>query len=140
MYEPFSEAWAKAYCEALNANLAYRQAAATWEGALILAVEADPALGLTEKRGIYLDLYCGQCREARVATLEDYAKAPYVISADLRTWKTLTEGGLDPISALMRGKLKLEKGDMATLAGYMMAALELTNTARQVPTQYPEGF
>ncbi len=140
MYEPFSEAWAKAYCEALNANLAYRQAAATWEGALILAVEADPALGLTEKRGIYLDLYRGQCREAKVATLEDYAKAPYVISADLRTWKTLTEGGLDPISALMRGKLKLEKGDMATLAGYMMAALELTNTARQVPTQYPEGF
>ncbi|ADW22285.1 SCP2 sterol-binding domain-containing protein [Thermus scotoductus] len=140
MYEPFSEEWAKAYGEALNANEAYRQAAATWEGALILAVEADPALGLPEKRGIYLDLYHGQCREARMATPQDYEQAPYVISADARTWKEITEGILDPISALMRGKLKLEKGDMAALAGYMMAALELTNTAKKVPTQYPEGL
>ncbi|AFV76566.1 putative sterol carrier protein [Thermus oshimai JL-2] len=140
MYEPFSEAWAKAYCEALNANEAYRQAAATWEGAIVLAVEADPALGLEEKRGIYLDLHHGQCRGARQASPEDFEQAPYVITADARTWKELTEGVMDPVSALMRGKLKLEKGDMAALAGYMMAALELTNTARQVPTLYPEGL
>lgn len=140
MYEPFTEAWAKAYCEALNANEAYRQAAATWEGAIVLAVEADPALGLEERRGIYLDLHHGACREARAATPEDFAAAPYVIAADARTWKEITEGVLDPIAALMRGKLKLEKGNMAVLAGYMMAAIELTHTARQVSTRYPEGL
>ncbi len=140
MYEPFTEEWAKAYCEALNQNQAYRQAAATWEGAIVLAVEADPALGLEERRGIYLDLYHGECREARAATEADFAEAPYVISADALTWKELNEGILDPVSALMRGKLKLEKGDMAALAGYMMAALELTNTARHIPTRYPEGL
>ncbi|GAA5334545.1 MULTISPECIES: SCP2 sterol-binding domain-containing protein [Thermus] len=140
MYEPFSDEWAKAYCEALNGNSAYRQAAATWEGALILAVEPDPAFGLEEKRGIYLDLYHGECRGARQATAQDFEEAPYIITADARTWKQIIEGELDPVSALMRGKVKLEKGDLAALSQYMMAALELTNTAKQVPTQYPEGL
>lgn len=140
MHQAFSEAWAQAYCEALNANTAYRQAAANWEGGLILAVEADPALQIETKRGVYLDLWHGECRAARVATAEDFAQAPFVVLADLHTWKRVADGELNAAAALTQGKLKVDKGDIAVLLRFITAALELANTARQVPTTYPEGL
>ncbi|MBE3590379.1 MAG: SCP2 sterol-binding domain-containing protein [Firmicutes bacterium] len=138
MYELFTPEWIRAYRQALNANEGYRQAAADWEWPLVLLVDADPARGLEEPRGIYLDLYRGECREARAATREDAESAPYVISGDLATWRQVIAGELELIAAMMRGKLRLERGDLAFLAGYMAAALELIKSAREVPTSDPE--
>ena len=51
----------------------------------------------TRDRAIYLDLWHGECREARAATEEDLEKAPYVVSADPYTWKLIFERKLEPI-------------------------------------------
>ncbi|MCS6868262.1 MAG: SCP2 sterol-binding domain-containing protein [Thermus sp.] len=126
----FSEAWAQAYCQKLSESEAYRKAAATWEGSLALAVRQDPAQGLPQGVAVVLDLWHGTCRGVKV--VEGEAEADFVIEADLATWQEVLSGGLEPLTALMRGLLELKKGSIAALAPYAQAAQELVRVAREV--------
>lgn len=139
-YAIFEGEWAEAFGAKLGESEAYKRAAATWRWPLVLRIHPDPSVGLHEGRAVWLDLYQGECRDARVATAQDIAAAPYVIAADIRTWKQVLDKKLEPISGLLRGKLKLERGNMLTLAGYVQAARYLVETAQQVETIFPEGF
>ncbi|PTX64708.1 putative sterol carrier protein [Melghirimyces profundicolus] len=139
-FEAFTEEWAKEYQKKLNENPQYRQAAQTWEGPIVFMVEKDPAVGLEEDRWIYLDLWRGECRQARASLREDLESAPTVICGDPPTWKQLFDGQLEPISTLMRGRLKLVKGNMAELTGHVQAAQQLMKTAMKVETEIPEGL
>ncbi|HVT14632.1 MAG TPA: SCP2 sterol-binding domain-containing protein [Thermoanaerobaculia bacterium] len=136
-HQLFSLEWALAWREQLRANLAYQAAARTWKWPLVLVMKADPGLGLHDERSIYLDLFQGQCREARIATAEDLEKAPFLLSADPRTWKQVLERRLEPIPGLMRGKLKLVRGSLALLLPYVLAAKELVESATRIDTAYP---
>lgn len=135
--ELFSEAWALQASEVLKASEGYKNAAKNWEGAMVMTMQADASLGIPEARSVYFDLWHGDCREARAATAVDVASAPYVISADAFTWKQVLEGKLEPIAGLLRGKLKLVKGNMAVLARYVLAAKELVLGATKVETIFP---
>jgi putative sterol carrier protein len=135
--ELFTEAWAQQASEVLKASEGYKNAAKTWEGAMVMTMQADASLGIPEARSVYFDLWHGECREARAANSQDIASAPYVISADAFTWKQVLEGKLEPIAGLLRGKLKLVKGNMAVLARYVLAAKELVLGATQVETIFP---
>lgn len=133
MAEAFSQAWAEAWCDALNASETYRTAAAEWEGSVALVVREDGA-----GRAVFLDLLRGECRGARTATAEDLAAATYVIEADEATWQTLLDGRGSPVLALMTGKLQLTRGSLAALLPYVNAAKELVTTAVAVETSFPE--
>ncbi|PZN12790.1 MAG: Fis family transcriptional regulator [Bacillota bacterium] len=138
-YPAFTQEWAQAYKDRINENPRYREAARNWEWPLAFVLEAEPSLGIEEDRAIVLDLYRGECRDARLATRDELDGVPYVISADAYTWKQVVDGRLDPLAAMLRGKLKIVKGNMAVLAGYVTAAKELVNSAQQVETEFPEG-
>jgi putative sterol carrier protein len=133
----FDEAWTQAAAAALQESAAYKTAAKTWEGAMVFTLQADPSLGVPTPRSAYFDLWHGECRAGRAATPEDLASAPYIVSADAFTWAQVMEGKLEPIAGLLRGKLKLARGNMAVLARYVNAAKELVNAAKSVPTQFP---
>lgn len=139
-YEPFTEAWAQQYKEKLNQNVQYRQVARTWEGPIVFLLEKDPSVGLEEDRWVYLDLRHGECLEARVSSKADLESAPTVISGDAQTWKQLFDGRLEPLSTLMRGRLRLVKGNMAELTAYVIASQQLMKTAMQINTEIPEGL
>lgn len=138
-HEIFTIAWAQAWAERLNHNPHYRSAAQKWEWPLILVLEKDPAHGLPENRNIYLDLWHGECREARLAGGKDLQEAPYVISASLPVWQEILAGQADPMMALTRGRLKLRKGNLLKLARYAQAAKQLVASAVQVGTAFPLG-
>jgi putative sterol carrier protein len=135
--ELFTLEWAEAWRDQILANSAYQAAARTWCWPLVLVMRADPGLGLPDERSIYLDLYQGDCREARVATAADLEQTPYLLSADPRTWRQVLERQLEPIPGLMRGKLKLVRGSLASLLPYVMAAKELVESATRIETSYP---
>lgn len=138
--EVFTDDWARAWCEQINASDEYAGAARTWEGAVVLQVRRDPASGIERDRAIYADLWHGECRKARVATADDLSSAPYVIQSDPHTWNRVLNGELDPLLALMRGKLKLVKGNLTQLTRYVWAARELVACAGRVETSFPEGW
>lgn len=138
--EVFTGDWARAWCEEINASDAYRDAARTWEGAVVLQVRRDPSQGVEQDRAIYADLWHGECRGARVATADDLSNAPYLIQSDPDTWNQVLDGDLDPMLGLMRGKLKLVKGNLTQLARYVLAAKELVACASRIETSFPEDW
>ena len=132
MTELFSNAWAVAWGRALNGSEAYRHAGKSWEGALVLEAHADPARGLPHTAAVFLDLWRGTCREARVATAADELRASHVLSGPLGVWLTVLNGDMAPTVAILRGKLKLKRGSLAGLLPHVHAATELVRVAQHV--------
>ncbi|HEY2805533.1 MAG TPA: SCP2 sterol-binding domain-containing protein, partial [Gemmatimonadales bacterium] len=112
----FSDAWALAWQAEINANEAYRESAATWEDPVAFAVEGDGG------RAVFVDLWHGECRAARVAVPGDVDRAPYVISGDAASWEEVLDGTLEPLSALVTGRLRLVKGSIGALAFHIKSA------------------
>lgn len=136
-YRFFSEEWVARFCEEINRSAAYREAAAEWEWPLVLVLTRSEELGYPEDRGIWLDLYHGECRGASIVRGEEGQKAPYVVSGDFYTWKQILNKELDPIRAIVLGRLRLQ-GDIGVIVRFARGAQELVEAARAVPTEFPD--
>jgi putative sterol carrier protein len=130
-----SDEWVTICRDRINGSPEYRVAAATWEGAVAFGFEAEPDRGVPEDLWLLLDLWHGECREARMIEPEEGELAPYVIRAPYSRWKDVVRGELDPVKGMMQGKLKL-RGDLAMIVRYVRAANELVNLTTQVPTEF----
>ena len=139
MAEVFTEEWARAACERLNAREGYREHAAQWRDAVVLVMGADEALGVAEERAVYLDLFEGACRATRLATAADLAGAPVVLRAQPAHWRLLLAGETDPVAAVMKGQLRLVRGSVFTLAKYAAAAREMVAAAAEAGGHFPNG-
>jgi putative sterol carrier protein len=137
-HDVFSAGWAAAWCDAINASDEYRAAAGKWEWPIVFALQAEPDRGIHEQF-VRLDLWKGECREARVASGDDVATTPFVIRAPLDAWRDVLDGRLDPLAAIMTGRLKLEQGSMMTLAIHTASAKALVAAATRVATRFPEA-
>ena len=136
-YIVFSNEWAAAVAAAINASPAYREAGRIWEGALLLAMLGDtPA---QQDLRVWLDLHQGTCRAARAATAADEDQSRYVLSATRSTWQAVLDGRLAPLMAILTGKLKLTKGNLAELLPLVGAAKEMMAAASAVEAAWPEG-
>jgi putative sterol carrier protein len=134
--EVFGSDWARAWMVEINADPSYREAGRGWHGAIVLRMWADEA---DAARSLYVDLEDGECLAARVASDADAASAPYVIGAPRDTWRSVLEGGVDPILGLLQGKLKLERGNLLKLVPYARAAKVLLSAAGRVPGVSPQA-
>jgi len=137
MPEIFTEEWAEAWCQQINENGNYRQAAKSWEGPVGLVMRADASQGIESERAVVADLWHGECRGASARTEGDVGDAAFVIAADVTTWKSVLDGSTDPIVGLMGGKLKLQKGSLFKLLPYAKAAKEMVVSAQNVDTVFP---
>ena len=138
--EVFSDAWARAWGEEMSGSVAYRQAAAKWEGVVVLVMEPDPELGVAAERAVFADLWHGECRSAGQAAPEQRAQAPIVIAAAARTWRDVLADRTDPVFGLMSGALRLERGSLMALFPFTSAAKEMVAAARRVEVSLPTGW
>lgn len=128
--------WAAAYKDAVNASEGYRKAAAQWtHGPVTLVIQAEPAIGLAETAGLWLDLDRGVCLAARVVSEGEAAKAPFCISGEYARWKQVLRKELDPIQGMMQKKLEL-RGQMTIIVRFVQASKELVEAAQRVPTKF----
>jgi putative sterol carrier protein len=132
-----SPEWLDEYVEKINGSSSYKEAAATWEGDVAYVIEAEPDKGIPDEVVAWLDLWHGDCREAKIVTTEEGEKARFVIRAPYSRWKEVILKELDPVKGMMQGKLKL-RGDLPTIVRYVKAANELVNLAQTVDTQFPD--
>jgi putative sterol carrier protein len=132
-----SEEWLKEYVARINDSPAYKEAAASWEGDVAYVIEAEPDKGVPEDVWAWLDLWHGECREAKIVSSEEGEKSRFVIRAPYTRWKEVIRKELDPVKGMMQGKLKL-KGDLPTIVRYVKAANELVNLSQTVPTEFPD--
>jgi putative sterol carrier protein len=136
MPAPFTDAWARACCAALDASAEYRAATGDRAWSIALACDAEPAAGLDAAAAVDFELADGRCRAAR-ATTPDAATADVVLRGSYATWKAVVEGVLDPVAAVMSGRLAVERGSLMSLMPLVGPARALLAVARTVPTDFP---
>jgi putative sterol carrier protein len=131
-----SEEWNAEYVKLINGSTEYREAAHDWEGTVVYGIQAEADKHLAEDVFALYDLWHGECREGRQVTAEEAAEADFLITAPYTIWKQISVKELDPVKALMQGKLKM-KGDLAKAMRYTKATTILNELATQVPdTEY----
>jgi len=131
-----SPEWVAEFEKQINASPAYRASSLTWEaGPIALLGLAEPEIGLPEDAVIWLDLHRGECRGARLVSLEESANASFVIEGTYAQWKEVLRKELTPVKGLLQGKLKL-RGNMSTIMRYAKGAQELVECAARVPTRF----
>lgn len=131
----FSTEWAGDWKRALDVHAGYRAAAATWEGSLVLQMHSPDDPGAA--RAVYLDLWHGECLEARAGSADDIATAKFVLSGSVETWRRVLRGEVAPLMGLMTGKLTLSRGSLAALLPYAAAAKALVDAAATCPALFP---
>jgi putative sterol carrier protein len=131
-----SKEWLETYAERINQSPEYREAAASWEGDVAYVFEPEPDKGVGEEIWLWMDLWHGECRNAKYdVSSEEGAKAKFIIMAPYSRWKEVIRRELDPVKGMMQGKLKL-KGDLPTIVRNVKAATELVNLATGIPTEF----
>ena len=131
-----SPEWVSAYGAAINASDAYRAASLEWtHGAVALVVNPQPEIGIKEAIGIWLDLDRGTCREARIVSVAEADRAPFVIAGDYVHWKRVIRKELGPIAGIMQRKLSL-KGSLPVVVRFVKSAEQLVEAATRVPTKF----
>jgi putative sterol carrier protein len=123
--------------ELINGSAEYRDAAAEWEGDIAFLVEAEPDRGLTDDVWGILDLWHGACRGGGLTDADRGADAAYLLSAPYSRWKEVVTGELDPVKAMMQGKLKV-RGDLPAIVRQVRAANELVELTQRIPTEFPD--
>lgn len=134
-----SDDWAQALCAALNASPAYAEAAATWEGDLCFVARAGGAPDgsrLDADCTAYFDLDRGACRGAGAVASAADAGPAFAIEAAYADWRAILGGQLDPIMAVMLGKLRVA-GDKSVVLRHAKAAKAMVACAASVETEWP---
>ena len=132
-----SQAWFEAFQGQINASGHYRDSAADWEGDIAFRIVAEPDRNVPEDLWGYLDLWHGDCRAARAIVADEADAAAYTLSAPYSRWKDVVQGELDPIKAMMQGKLRV-RGDLPKILRSVQAAHELVVLCGDVPTRFPD--
>lgn len=136
-----SEAWTDAFKDAVNSNEDYRKHGKPWTfGSVAMVVSKDPELGLDDDMGMILDVHEGECRGTQyVKGIDAVGDAPFIIVAPYARWKQVINAELDPIKAMMEGKLKMTKGHLPTMLRFVESSRALVVSASKVPTQFRDA-
>ena len=135
MPTPFpSDAWIKLMMEDLNQSATYLEAAKNWEGDFLFVVEPGGSLETTAL--LYMDLWHGKCRSAYLISEPDGLQPDFRLTGPVAVWKKVMTKQLDPMQAMMTGKLKLQ-GKMAIVMRNVRAAKELVESCTRIDTEFP---
>lgn len=129
-----SDAWIKSMMEDLNASQSYLDAARNWEGDFYFVIE--PGGKLQETAVLYMDLWHGKCREAKMVANHAEKTPAFRLAGSITAWKKVMTKKLDPMQAMMTGQLKLQ-GNMAMVMKNVRAAKELVESCIRIPTEFP---
>lgn len=131
-----SPEWIAAYREQINTSITYKQASSEWtHGAVALVVNPQPAIGLAEPVGIWLDLDRGECHAAKLVPAAEAQAAPFVLTSDYIRWKQVLRKELAPIAGIMQRKIALQ-GSLPIVVRFIKSAEALVEAATRVPTRF----
>ena len=132
-----TDEWFQAFVEEINGSKEYAEYAATWEGDVVIHVEAEPDKGVPGDVYGLLDLWHGGCRGGGVVDDTRGQAAEFLIRAPYSRWKDVILGDLEPIKALMQGKLRV-RGDLPKILRYVKGTQELAHLTSFVDTTFPD--
>ncbi|MCE4601136.1 MAG: SCP2 sterol-binding domain-containing protein [Desulfurococcales archaeon] len=131
-----SKEWAEAYCRELNNNPNYERSGKGWVWPILFKISKLPEELDKEfegkKPGFILKLNNGKCEGVEWYDDASQADAPFILSATYNDWLDIISGKINPLTAILRRKLVVEKGNYSVIMRYPIAALEMVKTAQRV--------
>ncbi|BAN90700.1 SCP2 sterol-binding domain-containing protein [Aeropyrum camini] len=120
-----SREWAEEFCKALDSSEKYRSAARGWKHPILFKIsDMGP--------GFILDLKDGRCLGVEWFDDASRADAPVIISGKLSDWLDVINGKVNPLTALLSRRLRIEKGDLSLILRYSAAAIAMVSVAQSV--------
>ena len=129
----FSEEWVEAFGKAINDNPNYKPSALTWEGDMLFVIE--PSGNLDHEVKVLVGLYHGECTGTKLIKEGEEVEAEFVITGNYDNVLQVIKKEIDPIRAIMAGKLKLE-GNMAKVMRHTKAAQEIVVSLGNIETDF----
>lgn len=130
--------WISEYGALLDENDAYDDAGEGWgvdfDGDFLFVVEPDDAFEGPPAR-FFLGLEDGACTDAYAVEDPDDEEYGFVFRGPYTNWKKLFVGDLGPVDGMMSGQFDVE-GDMQKVLRYSDAAIEMTETGREIDTEF----
>ncbi len=131
-----SKEWAEDYCKSLNNHEPYKKAAKGWVWPILFKVKDLPEELRKDypsgQPGFILKLNNGDCEGVEWYDDASKADAPFILVASYEDWLDIIRGNLNPLTAILRRKLIIEKGEYSTIMRYPIAALEMVKAAQAV--------
>lgn len=125
-----SAEWLKALEDKLNSDQKYSGIAKNWEGDLFFEIE--PEGSLKEPLTFYLDLWHGICRKVEYRPARSAHPNPaFVLKASYRNITDILTGKLNPMTAMMTTKLKVQ-GSMGYMMRNVPTVLDFVRCAQEV--------
>jgi putative sterol carrier protein len=121
-----NQAWLDGFSAHLNSSEDYARIASKWEGDIVFEVNAEAPL--EEDVRIYLDLWHGSCREARLLSADEAIDPAFTLTAPYNNFAKIVKGEIDAMQALLTRKL-LVKGSMGYMMRNVPTVLEFVNCA-----------
>jgi len=121
--------WLDGFSAYLNSSEKYGRIAHKWEGDLVFEILADNVL--TDGVNIYLDLWHGKCRGAKILDSSEPLEAAFVLSAPYSNFVRVLKGDLDPMQAMLTRKLVV-KGNLGYMMRNVPTVLEFVRSAQAV--------
>ncbi|MCB2180088.1 SCP2 sterol-binding domain-containing protein [bacterium] len=119
--------WLDGLVDYLNSSEKYARIAKNWEGDLIFQIKAEAPLD--KDVVIYLDLWHGQCRSAKILPANEPLDAAFILSAPYGNFVRVLKGELDPMQAMMTRKLTVQ-GNMGYMMRHVPTVLEFVRSAQ----------
>lgn len=136
-YIYFTPEWVALYEKSIKEDAEYKEVAKDWEGTVVLHVQAKPEYGLDQDLYVFLDLWHGDCRSARIVPKSVGEAGDFVITGTMDRWIQVGKKELDPVKGMMQGKLKL-KGDLPTIVRNVRAASRLVDISASIGGKFPD--
>src|ERR671936_906252 len=132
-----SDEWFQRFVDVINGSREYREYTETWEGDVVIHVEAEPDRGVPADVFGLLDLWHGSCRGGGLVDRARADQAEFVVRAPYSRWKDVILGDLEPVKGLVQGKLRV-RGDLPKILRYTKGTQELALLTGEVETTFPD--
>lgn len=130
-----SPEWVANFEKLIQTDETYKEVAKKWEGSVVIHMLANPPVGLNQDIFVFMDLWHGDCRFARLVPKEIGQNGDYILTGELERWESVLKKELDVTKGMMQGKLKL-KGHLPTIVRYVKASIRLVELAGEIDTVF----
>ena len=132
-----TDEWFQRFVEVINGSAEYREYTETWEGDVVILVQAEPDKGVPADVYGLLDLWHGSCRGGGLVDRTRADQAEFVVRAPYSRWKDVILGDLEPVKGPVQGKLRV-RGDLPKILRYTKGTQELALLTGEVETTFPD--
>lgn len=131
-----SDEWFAAWTELTNSDPDFRAAGVGWQGSVGLVVRADASHPVVHVR---LEGAEGQWTSVTVSADAVIVEGTtFALTADRATWQAVVAQELDPIRALITGRVRV-RGQLSAILSRLTATRIMTRRLAEVPTEFDNG-